>query len=102
MRIHIIILYTHTSTLSFSIYIHIAPDGFTGNPEFWKVAGLSGFFGVLLGFIGLSFLVCAEKIPKLWVQNSSFDTYEDVDFYAGNKVYILITGFTGLIVGILR
>lgn len=79
-----------------------APQGFTGEAAFWKVFFLAACFGVLLGLVGIAFLLCAEKVPKLWVSNSSFSSFEDVDFYAGKQYYIFITGGTGLIVGICR
>ena len=64
--------------------------------------GMSAFFGVVLGFFALFFLMCAEKVPKLWVQHSGMNTFDEVNFYSGKLYYILITGGTGLAVGLVR
>jgi len=63
---------------------------------------MSAFFGGVLGFCGLVFLICAEKIPKEWVEHSGMESFGEISFYAGKPYYILITGGTGLLVGILR
>jgi len=79
-----------------------APAGFAKDPMFWKVICISGVFGVILGFVAILFLYFAEKFPTYWVHNSSYESFNDVDFYAGKPYYILVTGGAGLIVGVLR
>lgn len=79
-----------------------APDGFAKEASFWRILGMSAFFGAILGFCALFFLICAEKIPKEWVHNSDMKSFSDIDFYAGKTYYIIITGGTGLLVGLLR
>lgn len=79
-----------------------APAGFANESEFWRVLFLSGFFGIIMGLVGLVFLNIADHVPKEWVDNGSFDDASDADFYAGKKSWILITGGAGLIVGLVR
>lgn len=79
-----------------------APEGFAHESAFWKLILISAIFGVIFGFVAIAFLLCAEKVPKEWVANSNFETYEEVTFYAGKHYYILVTGAAGLLVGILR
>jgi H+/Cl- antiporter ClcA len=63
---------------------------------------MSAFFGAVLGFCALFFLICAEKIPKEWVHNSGLESFGDINFYAGRPYYILVTGGTGLLIGLMR
>lgn len=69
---------------------------------FWRILVISASFGVVLGLVALSFLFFADHVPTLWVHNSSFSSFEDVDFYAGRRYYVLVTGGAGLLVGLLR
>ena len=64
--------------------------------------GMSAFFGVVLGFCSLFFLICAEKVPKMWVRNSDMTDFASITFYSGQRYYILITAGTGLLVGLFR
>lgn len=79
-----------------------APAGFAKEPIFWKILGISSLFGMILGFIAIFFLFFSEKFPTYWVKNSSFASFTDVNFYAGEPYYILVTGGAGLLVGCLR
>ena len=55
-----------------------------------------------MGIVAVGVLNCSNEIPKIWVNNGNYDSYEDFKLYNGEKYWILVTTFTGLIVGCIR
>lgn len=78
------------------------PEGFGGRLMFWKVVTISCCIAAFMGVAAVGVINCANSIPKIWIDNGNFDEITDFDYYAGSKVWILVTTLTGLVVGIIR
>jgi len=70
---------------------------FTRQRRFWRITGWAAVFGLVMGGVGILWLLVVEKLPQeLWGEPA------DYDFGGGRWWWIpLATGF-GLLVGLLR
>ena len=78
------------------------PAGFADKSVFWKIVGISGLFGAIMGIFAVAVLNCSNEIPKLWVDNGNFDSYDDFKLYNGKTSWIIVTTCTGFLVGCVR
>lgn len=78
------------------------PEGFGKTRDFWVMFVVSALFGSVVGFVGLVVLNIVEEVPKLWVNNGSFDEVGDCDYYAGSYYWVAVTTGMGFLVGLIR
>mmetsp|Transcript_22329 Transcript_22329/g.32522 ORF Transcript_22329/g.32522 Transcript_22329/m.32522 type:complete len:546 (-) Transcript_22329:316-1953(-) len=85
------------------------PDGdvpeqppFAKDTVFWLMAAIGSVIGIFLGLAGLIFLNIIDEVPNRWVDTDSFENPDDGKLYAGKKYWVLVSGGTGLVVGIIR
>ena len=72
-------------------------ESFARQSRFWRITGLAAVFGLVLGGVGVLWLLLVEKLPReMWGNPSQYD------FATGKWWWIpLATGF-GLLVGLMR
>merc|ERR1719353_820168 len=79
------------------------PAGFADKLTFWYIVGVTLLFGGFMGLGAVGVLLCSNEIPKIWIDNGNFDNYyEDMKYYQGKEIWVLITTLTGLVVGCIR
>lgn len=76
----------------------VLPSPFAHDVSFWKALGWSVFFGVVIAFAALGFLVAVETVPHKWME----ETTSSYNFMGGHWWWILVPTGGGFVIGLLR